>query len=82
MFTLRALSALFLLLAVDGDESSTNVSGCSFWAESGVPETVMNAPYSNDGDTERWLAGTYEPLAFRRADVDARTVETRTLPPE
>jgi len=94
------------LLAVDGDESSPNVSGCSFWAESGdpeglcsgdegpifravtsfaddgVPETVMNAPYSNDGDTERWLAGTYEPLAFRRADVDARVVETLTLTPE
>lgn len=92
-------------LAVDGDESTPNVSGCAFWAESGspsdtcdgdegpifrsvtgfgedgVPETSFTVPYANDADTELWREGVYDAFAFRRAEVDARAVETVTISP-
>lgn len=92
-------------LPVDGDESSPNVSPCTFWGEGseplercvgdegpifrtvtgfgedGVPETVFNAAYGPDGDTELWRDGVYDALPFRRADVDARVVESKTIEP-
>jgi penicillin amidase len=93
------------LLPVDGDESSPNVSPCTFWGESepealcvgdegpiwrtvtgfaddGVPETIFSVAYGNDEiSTTEWLDGAYDDFAFRRADVEARTVETLTVAP-
>lgn len=92
-------------LTTDGDESTPNVSPCTFWGESdpealcvgdegpifrsvtsfaddGVPEAMISVPFGNDADTTAWLSGTYEPFAFRRADVDARATSTLTLSPE
>ncbi|MFZ5476231.1 MAG: penicillin acylase family protein [Myxococcota bacterium] len=89
-------------LPAPGDESTINVSECSWWDgdapatvcdagsgaifrvvthfdDDGVPVTRFNVPYGPDGDAEAWLRGAYDELAFRRADVEARTVETRTL---
>jgi penicillin amidase len=92
-------------LPVDGDESTPNVSGCSFWGEDGepadecvgdegpifrtvtsfgedgVPETSFNVLYANDADATLWLDGVYDAFAFRRAEVDARTIEVETITP-
>ncbi|MDP2305795.1 MAG: penicillin acylase family protein [Pseudomonadota bacterium] len=92
-------------LPVDGDESTPNVSGCSFWTESGdpaetcdgdegpifrsvtgfgedgVPETSFNVLYANDHDRELWQEGVYDALAFRRTEVEARTIETSSIEP-
>jgi hypothetical protein len=91
-------------LPTDGDESSPNVSPCTFWGESdpeencsgdegpifrtvtgfaddGVPETWFNIPYGPDGDVDEWRDGVYDPLPYRRTDVDAHTSVTTTLAP-
>ena len=91
-------------IVADGDESTPNVSPCTFWgdseplptcdaeegaifrsvtgfAEDGVPETVFNFLYGNDGDTADWSNGVYDALAFRRSDVDARAESTLSLTP-
>ncbi len=65
----------------DGDEGPIFRSVTSF-GEDGVPETMFNVPFGNDGDTTLWREGVYDAFAFRRAEVDARTVETVTLAPE
>jgi len=53
------------------------------FGEDGVPEAVFNVAYGPDAvSTTDWLDGTFDTLAFRRAEVDARTVSTVTINPE
>jgi penicillin amidase len=56
----------------------------------GLPEAWANFPRGNSGDPDSphwddtldaWIAGDYEPLPFRRAEVDAATVTTLRLEP-
>lgn len=49
------------------------------FADDGTPEMTFACPAClADGDDD-WVQGRFRPLPFRRADVDAATVETRTL---
>jgi penicillin amidase len=56
----------------------------------GLPEAWANFPRGNSGDPDSphwddtldaWIAGDYEPLPYRRAEVDAATVTTLRLDP-
>ncbi len=58
--------------------------------EDGTPRALVTVSRGNSGDpassffdnaTEDWIEGRYAPLRFRRADVDADTVESWTLTP-
>ena len=60
------------------------------FAADGTPEARINFVRGNSGDPTSprwgdqvapWAAGTYRPLAFRRADVDARVSERTTIAP-
>lgn len=58
--------------------------------EDGVPRAELNMPRGMVGDPASphwddlegdWIAGSYRPLLFRRAEVDAATTEASTLEP-
>ena len=49
--------------------------------EDGTPVSWFTLPFGPDGDVDRWLDADYDTLPFRRADVEARTVETWAITP-
>jgi penicillin amidase len=60
------------------------------FAEDGTPEASVNFVRGNSGDptsphwgdqVSSWASGVYRPLAFRRADVEVRAQERRTIEP-
>jgi penicillin amidase len=50
------------------------------FGEDGVPQLDFQWPEGNALTTEAWLEGRYARLPFRRAEVEARTTRTLTLP--
>ncbi|MCA9684867.1 MAG: penicillin acylase family protein, partial [Myxococcales bacterium] len=60
------------------------------FADDGVPEAVVNFPRGNSGDPSSphwddtlsdWIEGVYEPLPYRREEVEAATVSQYSLEP-
>lgn len=49
--------------------------------DDGTPRATFSTPMANAGVTEDWVEGRYQPLHFRRADVDGARAERRTLEP-
>ncbi len=91
-------------LAVDGENSSVNVSECSIlnsgslqdacnagsgavfrqvtsFDADGTPVTTFNWPFGNTTNADAWVAGTYDTLLFKRADVEATQLSSETLSP-
>ncbi|HNC95483.1 MAG TPA: hypothetical protein PKW90_05120, partial [Myxococcota bacterium] len=50
------------------------------FGDDGVPQMRFSAPFSNEGDGERWLEGDYVDLPFTEEQIVEATVGTVEIP--
>lgn len=50
--------------------------------DDGTPRATFDVPAANAGKTEDWVEGKFHPLLFRAEEVEAASVESKTLLPD